>query len=104
MPLQVFSDCLYTLANAVAHDQKEEAPASEIGSERIVERYFVDRSINFSDHFEKGIAVTSKTAAHLALQIGRRPTTEFFRVIQNLTHYLAARLWISPQLALDKHG
>jgi hypothetical protein len=70
--------------------------------ECIVELYFVDRGRPLF-HLEQRIAIALKMPLHLALQIGRRPATEFFGLVENLADYLAPPLGVAPELAFDKH-
>ena len=61
MYMEVFSDCFHSLPNAVADDKEEEASASEVCGERIVEALFVDRRVRFE--------VSLTAADHVGLRV-----------------------------------
>ena len=67
---EVLGYCFHSLPDAVADDKEEEAPAPEVGGERIVEALFVDRRVNCPHHIKQGVALALETIAHLALQVG----------------------------------
>lgn len=103
MDLEVFGYRLHSLPDAIADDQEEEAPAPEVGGERIVEALFVDRRVNRPHGIEQRVTVALEAIAHLALHIGRRPATEFFGVVEDLAHDLASCLRIAPELTFDQY-
>src|SRR5688572_7529411 len=52
---------------------------------------------------KQGVSGSAEAPVRFALEIGRRPTAQFLRVVQDLADHLSPHLGVAPEFALYKH-
>ena len=69
MLLEVGGNRLDTFADAIANDQKKKSTAPKVGSQCIIECYFIDLMACFLEKRQKWIAGQVSAFSHLSLQV-----------------------------------
>ena len=102
LPRQVLPDGLDAFADAVADDEQQQPPLSEVARDRVDELILLHHGAGLGDEVVQDAALALEPASHLSLQVLVPPAAELLGVVQDLPHHLAPRLGVPPELALDE--